>query len=155
MPYRTPSPELAALIQRHIDALGPPPGEEWHVGAWPTRVCKDELGALPLWSDLMFTWALRPDGTVLRMDRDALFHPTEPETDPLTLYAVLEQASRTIPELKPLVPEPPPGTRQCTTCGGNGLLERQVAGATATILCPGCDGLGWRILPDPPAGAPA
>lgn len=154
MPTRTPPPELSALIQREIDALGPEPGQEWHLGAWPTRVCKEELGALPLWADLIFTWALCPDGTVLRMDRDSLFHPTEPETDPFVLYAVLEQASRMIPELTVLVPDAPAGTRQCTRCGGTGTVERQVDGATRLEVCMGCDGLGWIHHPDLPAGAP-
>lgn len=147
---RTPSPELSAFIQREIDALGPAPGEGWHPGDWPTRVCKEELGALPIWADLIFTWALRPDGTVLRMDRDSLFHPSEPETDPLALYAALEQASRMIPELRVLVPDAPAGTRPCTRCGGTGSLERQVDGGLD--LCTACGGLGWVIPPDPPAG---
>jgi hypothetical protein len=150
MPYRTPSAELAGLIQRHIDALGPGPGEEWHPGAWPTRVCKEELGALPLWADLIFTWALRPDGTVLRMDRDSLFHPTEPETDPFARFAVLEQASRMHPELAVLVPDPPAGTRRCTTCGGDGSVEEPVRGERRTIFCRSCGGMGWIILPAGP-----
>lgn len=155
MASRTPSPELSALIRRHIDALGPAPGEEWHPGDWPTRVCKEELGALPLWADLIFTWALRPDGTVLCMDRDSLFHPSEPETDPLTLYAVLEQASRTYPELQPLVPDPPPGTRQCSRCDGAGSQQREENGEARLVQCPRCRGVGWMISPDPRAAAPA
>ena len=154
MPTRTPSPELSALIQREIDALGPAPGEEWHIGAWPTRVCKEELGALPIWADLIFTWALRPDGTVLRMDRDSLFHPTEPETDPLALFGALEQASRMMPELRPLVPDAPEGARHCATCGGTGTVEEDAEGETRTVFCIGCFGLGWRIFPDSSAGPP-
>ncbi|HYR10095.1 MAG TPA: hypothetical protein VEQ60_20145 [Longimicrobium sp.] len=155
MPMRTPSAEISAEIQRQIDALGPAPGEAWHPGAWPTRVCKEELGALPLWADLIFTWALRPDGTVLRMDRDTLFHPTEPETDSFTLYAVLEQASRMTPGLAPLVPDPPAGTRRCTACGGAGGFERQADGKTRTDFCQSCGGLGWVDYPDPSAGESA
>lgn len=153
MQTRTPSPELSAHIQREIDALGPAPGEQWHPGAWPTRVCKEELGALPLWADLIFTWALRPDGTVLRMDRDSLFHPTEPETDPLALYAALEQASRMDPELAVLVPDPPAGTRKCATCGGMGHYEKREGDAERTVMCLSCGGLGW-IVPHSPAGPP-
>jgi hypothetical protein len=152
MPNRTPSAEQSAEIQRQIDALGPPPGEAWHPGAWPTRVCREELNALPLLANEIFTWALRPDGAVLRMDRDSLFHPTEPETDPLTVYAVLERAARESPQLKPMVPDPPAGTRQCTTCGGDGVLEREAGGETRTVLCQRCGGLGWIDYPDP-AGA--
>jgi hypothetical protein len=76
------------------------------------------------------------------MDRDSLFHPTEPETDPLTIYAVLERAALESPQLKPLVPEPPAGTRRCTTCGGDGVLERELGGETRTLLCQRCGGLG-------------
>ncbi|HEX2076166.1 MAG TPA: hypothetical protein VHG08_00605 [Longimicrobium sp.] len=147
MRSRTPSAELSAHIQRQIDDLGPAPGEEWHPGAWPTRVCKEELGALPIWADIIVTWALRPDGTVLRMDRDSLFHPTEPETDPLALYAALEQAARLDPELAVLVPDPPAGTRRCTTCGGVGHYEQVVGEEKRLACCLGCGGLGWVIFP--------
>lgn len=147
MPIPTPSPELSAEIQRQIDAMQPIDGVEWQLGEWPNRVCKEELGALPLWADLIFTWALRPDGTVLCMDRDSLFHPTEPETDPLVLFAVLEQAARMIPELRPLVPDAPTGTRACTRCGGHGHLEEGTGQAVQTVFCWGCNGLGWIIRP--------
>jgi hypothetical protein len=151
MPIRTPSAELSAHIQREIDALGPAPGEAWHLGAWPTRVFKEEWGALPIWADVIFSWGLRPDGTVLRMDRDALFHPTEPETDPLALFAALEQAARVDPALAPLVPDPPPGAHPCTTCGGIGYHEESVGDEMRGVSCLGCGGLGWIIRPDPPA----
>ena len=144
---RTPSAELAAHIQREIDALGPAPGEAWHPGDWPARVCKEELGALPIFADIIFTWALRPDGTMLRMDRDTLFHPTEPETDPLALFAALEQASRQDPELAALVPDPPPGARHCTTCGGIGYYEKQEGDEKRLDFCLGCGGLGWVVDP--------
>ena len=143
MPIPTPSPELSAEIQRRIDALRPIDGVAWQLGEWPTRVCKQELNALPLWADLIFSWALRADGTVLCMDRDALMHPTEPETDPLTLFAVLEQAARMIPELQPLVPDAPAGTRHCDRCGGRGHLEE----GEGLAICPRCRGLGWYIPP--------
>lgn len=154
MPDRTPSAEQSADIQRRIDELGPPPGEPWHPGAWPTRVCKEELNALPLLANLIFTWALRPDGTVLCMDRDSLFHPTEPETDPLAIYAVLEHAARESPALGPLVPDPPSRTRRCATCGGEGVYDTAVEGATRTVLCQSCDGFGWIHGPDRSAEAP-
>lgn len=149
MPSRTPTAEQSAEIQRQIDALAPPAGDAWHPGAWPTRVCREELNALPLLASEIFTWALRPDGTVLCMDRDSLLHPTEPETDPLAIYAVLHRAALESPVLKPLVPDPPAGARRCALCGGEGVLEKGAGGETRVVLCPRCHGLGWIDHPDP------
>jgi hypothetical protein len=87
------------------------------------------------------------------LDRDSLFHPTEPEADPLIVYAVLEHAARESPVLRTVVPHPPPGTRRCATCGGDGDYDTAVAGETRTVLCQTCDGFGWIIDSGRSAGA--
>ncbi len=130
------APELAARIQRRIDELEPAsPGD------WPVRVCKEELNSLPLHSNSIYIWAIRPDGTVLCMDYEAFAHPTEPETNALALYAVMVHGARRYPELQEVVPAPPAGARPCGTCGGTGR-DGEEAGAHGSCL--GCSGLGWN-----------
>lgn len=140
MNYVKPSPELTTQIQGWIKELHPDT-----LGAWPIRVCKEELNALPIHSTLIYLWALQPDGTVLCMDHEALFHPTEPETDPLNIYASLANGSRKYPELRELLLSPPTGARPCTSCNGTGIQEQKLGEATNSISCYGCSGMGWII----------
>jgi hypothetical protein len=136
-----PTPELAARIQNWISEL-----KAESLGAWPVRVCRDELNALPVLSNLIYIWALRPDGTVLCLDHESFSHHTEPETDPLILYAAFVCGAKEYPELQELVPPPPAGTRLCGSCGGTGLQTQE---GIAMISCYGCRGLGWIISPLP------
>ena len=130
------APDLAVRIQRRIDDLRPPDS----LGHWPTRVCKRELNALPLHGNWVYLWALQPDGTVLCMDHEALGHPTEPETDPLVIYAVLAHGSRIYPELPELVPARPEGARPCSVCEAAGMVK---SGLESYDSCLGCRGLGY------------
>ena len=132
----TMSAELSSRIQDLIDELDPPD----ELGYWPTRVCKYELNALPLHGNVIFIWALRPDGTLLRMDHESLNHPTEPESDQFLVFAVLANASKTIPELSDVVPVQPEGARPCARCDATGMVAR---GPDAYECCLGCNGMGW------------
>ena len=131
----TPAPELAARIQQRIDELQPKSPR-----AWPVRVCKEELNALPLHGNILFLWAIQPDGTVLCMDHEAFGHPTEPEIDPLTVYAVVEQGARSYPELQALIPACPARAQACAACGGQGYTQE-----ATNAHCFRCSGLGWFI----------
>jgi hypothetical protein len=139
-----PSPQLAARILTWIDEL-----RADSRGEWPIRVCKEELNALPLHGNLIYLWAIRADGTLLCMDHEAFAHPTEPETDPLTRYAVLLHGARKYSELQELIPPPPEGARPCGICGGTGLQEQEAAGQLYETSCGGCSGLGWVSAPTP------
>jgi hypothetical protein len=132
----SPSAELAARIQRLINELqvGDP------LRNWPVRVCKEDLNALPVQANYIYDWALRPDGTVLRMDREELNHPTEPETDPLVIYAVIAHGADYYPELQELLPDLPAGAQPCEHCDGTGYGPGDVSWRCST-----CDGLGWMI----------
>jgi hypothetical protein len=132
------SAAISARIQSLIDELQP--GDS--LGQWLTRVCKDELNALPLRGNRIYLWALRPDGTVLRMDHEAFNHPAEPETDPLVLHAVLTHGARTHPDLQDLVPARPDGARPCRSCEGSGMVACKQDGYDS---CLGCNGLGWVV----------
>lgn len=142
MSHLIPSPELAAAVRRRVDELRPN-----SLGDWPTRVCKEELNALPLHGNVVYLWALRPDGTILCMDHEAFNHPTEPETDPLIIYAVLAQGARIYPELQSWVPPRPAGAQQCDVCQGSGTKQSD----GAITHCFKCRSLGWFIpgnIPD-------
>jgi len=134
---QAPSPEAAAALQRRIDALDPQaPGD------WPTRVCKQELNALPLRAgSALYLWAIRPDGVVLRLDLDALRDASQPETDPLLRFAVVLHGARRYPELQDFIPPPPRNVRPCDACTGTGSTEE----AGATVECGRCDGFGWYV----------
>ncbi len=130
------SPELSERIQRSIDGIE----TDDTLGRWLWRVCRDDLNALPLCGNQIYLWALRPDGTVLCVDHESFARETEPETDPLVLYAVLSHGLRDHPELGELVPAPPAGARPCGSCDGTGIVER---GPEISETCLGCRGLGW------------
>src|SRR5262245_9783000 len=96
------SPELSAEVQRRIDELDPARAD-----APRARVCKENLNALPLYYDEHIVWALRPDGILLRLGREATGHPPSPETDPAQVSQVLVWGARRYPELLELVPDAP------------------------------------------------
>jgi hypothetical protein len=130
------SPELAQRIQRHLTDL---PNQ---FGAWPVRLSKKKLNALPLHGDQIYLWALRPDGVVLCLDHESASLTVREESDPLTLYAVLVQGAQKYPELQELVPPRPLGVRQCEPCSGTGVI----VGAETTTGCMRCRGLGWHVI---------
>ena len=127
-----PWPEDAAgRIQRRIDELNPA-----DFGQWPSRVCKEDLRALPIWGRGIDLWALRPTGEILVLDLDSVRHETWSEDDPLNRFAAMIHGAETYPELTDLIPPPPENTRPCTLCRTAGRDE----GASS---CPSCSGLGW------------
>ena len=131
------SAALSASIQRHIDDLAVRAAQ---AGNWPTRVSKDELNALPLHANSIYMWSLRPDGVVLCMDHESFGHATEPETDPVMIYAVLLHGATTYPDLVSLVPDRPAAAKPCNSCNATGMVKRE----SETIEgCLGCSGLGW------------
>ncbi len=94
------SPKLSADVQRLIDEVDPARAD-----APRARACKENLNALPLLYDEHVVWALRPDGTVLRLGREATGHPPSPETDPERVAQILARGARRYPELLELVPD--------------------------------------------------
>jgi hypothetical protein len=132
------SPELAERIQRHLTDL--PEG----FGAWPVRLSKKKLNALPLHGDEIYLWALRPDGVVVCLDHESASLPVWEESDPLTLFAVLVQGAKKYPELQELVRRPE-GVQQCDPCSGTGVISE----ATTASGCMRCRGLGWHMIVRP------
>jgi hypothetical protein len=131
------TPELSAAVQRQIDALlsdGPKDG--------PGRDCLEQ-NALPLHGTLIYLWALQPNGTVLCMDHEAFTRPTEPETDPLTLFAVMAHGAQRYSELESLLPAPPDGIEICGDCNGRGYGAED---DPENNYCLRCRGLGWLTL---------
>jgi hypothetical protein len=133
----TPSPDLAARIQRWVEEL-PTEGMQ----NWVGRLCRSN-DAIPLHCTQIYLWALRTDGHVLSIDHESFARRAEPETNPLTAYAALAQGARVYPELRELLAHNPAGARQCEACGGAGWTQSQPP-AQDTDCCHWCDGMGWR-----------
>ena len=130
-----PSAKLAARIQGWIDDMDTPDSLQ----NWPRRLCR-RANALVIAGTGAFLWALRPSGEMLRLDTDDVRQSLEPETDSRYLYAVIASASeRVYPELRELMPEPPPEVRRCPVCGGRDTPPRR----SVDCLC--CFGLGWCV----------
>ena len=133
-----PSSELAASIQRQIDELRTEPIQ---YGLW--RVCK-ELNALPIHGNLVYLWAIRPDGVVLCIDHEAFNHPTEVEVDPAAIYEALVQGSSACPELRGLLPVRPADAELCKACWGGGEVAKSApVSAGVNGICSRCEGRGW------------
>jgi hypothetical protein len=138
----TPSPDLAARIQRWIDEL-PTEG----IQNWISRLCKQH-DSIPLHCTQIYLWALRPDGQVLSIDHESFARRAELENNRVTAYAALAQGARTYPELSELLTHNPAGVRRCEVCGGLGWTEARPP-AQGTDSCHSCVGMGW-YAPRPP-----
>jgi hypothetical protein len=133
----TPSPQLSAQIRAWIGALSTE-----GIGNWVLKACK-EAGILPLHSSSIYIWAINVDGQILCMDHEAFGNPIEIETDPLTLYGVLNQGISAYPGLSELLPTCPPNVRQCDGCAGKGWVK--LPHETYSDCCLSCNGLGWGL----------
>jgi HEAT repeat protein len=108
----------------------------WEPADWVGRACKERDG-LPLSGNQIYMWALRPDGEILCIDHESFTRHTEPETDPLTRFAMMVHGARKYPELRDTIPRPPADARPCDECSGTGARPGQESG------CLSCGGRGW------------
>jgi hypothetical protein len=136
---RTPTPELAGRIRELIAQL--PPAGLGQVGVRLGR----EYEMLPLASNSIYLWGLRPNGVILCVDHESFAQRAEVETDPVAAYAAMMQGVQRHPELQPLVPERPPGVVRCDACGGRGYIL--APGQRIADGCLQCAGLGWHHSP--------
>jgi hypothetical protein len=132
-----PAEDHSAQVQKRIDELAPDPITAWHLVA-----CKESFNALPLFGNMLYTWAMRPDGSVLRFDRDAVGNRIEEETNPIALFSVIAFGASHYPELVPLIPQPPKSIRLCPDCMGKGWIDD-----ADPTHCSNCDGVGWTGEP--------
>ncbi len=92
---RAPSPELAALIRRWVQAL---PAE-----GMVNRLCKENDAILLDCSDI-YLWVLRTDGQVLCIDHESFAQRAEPESDAEVAYGRIKVGAMEHPELLELLP---------------------------------------------------
>ncbi len=99
-------------------------------------------GAIALMGTIGAIWMLRPDGTF--WDADADFgKPLTPLPPELEITAIVAGVQR-FPWLKELLPAEPPGTLDCSFCGGHGqLAPKNARPGSAGVFCPKCQALGW------------
>ena len=131
------TPEISLCLQKWIDEAKAQVEDTF--AGWPLGQCLSE-GALLLFNTRIDSWGIQPSGVVLYGDFDKLLMTSE--TDLKTIYAVVEYASRKLPELKGALPPQPAGLKHCDTCGGTGVPS---APPGDRGRCLSCDGLGWQI----------
>jgi HEAT repeat protein len=119
-----PTPELSGWIRSRIDALeGGKAGQRHRV--------------LPLHeSSARRLWSLRPDGSLLVSDLDAVRNAPRLVEDPLTRFVMLLRGSRAMPELAVLL-VPPKEACVCNDC--------LATGRSGEVDCGRCRGLGWVL----------
>jgi hypothetical protein len=128
--------------KKHINKTTIYPKKTDPTMGYPVTYSRDVLNAYPLHSNLIYMWAIRPDGTLLCMDHEAFSHATEPESDPLIHFAVIVKGARSYAELEALVPLPPKGTQPCLKCNTSGWVSD---GQGDNERCPRCNGYGWHL----------
>lgn len=132
---RRPSEALRQRLRRWIDDLDADEtlqGFRSRIG-WGDRDFMRKAGLYPLHLDAAYFWYVTPDGDVLVEDNDRFGHPLDPEDNPCAAINAVAQGARARPELRELLPEPPPGATDCPRCGGTGV---------SVGMCV-CAGLGW------------
>jgi hypothetical protein len=108
-----------------------------------------EAGGILLFGTIGSEAYLRPDGTVwYRRATDWLNDEDKfewHEGHGNERWAALVLGSRSMPELRALLPVRPLGTPDCVRCKGQGeiLLNGQPTGKDDGIICPTCGALGW------------
>jgi len=128
-------PPLAALIRAAVDARS----RETDVPAKGAR----RHGGIPLADAFLIVYFLRPDGSIWEVDMEAdkaVARPVPPEQH----VRLLAAGAKRYPWLAELLPKVPAGATLCPDCRGEGEIHpgpvRQIHG----VVCPHCDGLGWR-----------
>ena len=126
------SQDTANAIRARISELS---GED----RWKCHDTARRHQALPLYADLGGILFLRPDGEVL-VGSGVSGEMLEVETNRAWNITLRVIAAEQYPELKPLLPEKPPGASTCTSCDGSG----KAVVASGHVTCGGCFGLGWQ-----------
>lgn len=131
------TPEISLCLQKWIDEAKSQVKDTF--AGWPLGQCLSE-GALLLFNTRVDSWGIQASGVVLYGDFDKLL--MTPETDLRAIYAVVEYASRKLPELREALPPQPDGLKHCDTCSGTGVHSASPGDGGR---CLSCDGLGWQI----------
>jgi hypothetical protein len=130
------------LIAREVDSCLQHPNPRQHRAL--TEAVR-RLRAWPVYGDIGGTLLLGADGEVYCQDHTTMEARLEAEPGWRTLAWVV--AAERVPELRVLLPERPPGVRDCPPCGGSRLVH---VTPVTHVWCGACWGLGWER----PEGAP-
>jgi hypothetical protein len=132
---RAPTPDLSARIAARIVAYAQDPASPYHDAA-------ARHGALLLHFGWGTDFAIRPDGTVIRIDEVQISGPDEDiwYRDFNWPVATVAFAVSRYPELKLLLPPRPDDAVDCPACGGRGMIPFK----GVPLLCE-CLGLGWVV----------
>jgi hypothetical protein len=134
---RVPSPQLAARMRELVAEFPARAANEGTI-----RLCRAS-GMLPLATNSIYLWGLRPDGVMLCVDHESSSQRAEVETDPVAAYGAMMQGVQRYPELQPLIPQRPPGVVRCDACDGRGYIRQP--GQRIADECLRCAALGWHF----------
>jgi hypothetical protein len=132
---RAPTPDISARIASRITQYAQDPSSPYHEAA-------ARHGALLLYFGWGTDFAIRPDGTVIRIDEVPIDDPSQDlwyANCNWQIVAVVFGARR-YPELKLLLPSRPDDALTCPSCSGRGMIL--IGGKQ--VLCE-CHGLGWVV----------
>ena len=79
---------------------------------------------------------------VFCLDHESFRQNGEPETDPHALYSAFVHGAQRHPELRELIPDPPPDIIKCQRCDGRGWTREP--GEPFSTGCLRCAATGWH-----------
>ena len=94
---------------------------------------------LPLYVGWLSTIGLRPDGSFVRWDQEAVSPGLRPLSIRYWQRMAICQGAKTHPELAVLLPPRPAEAVTCSVCGGSGTIV-----GAPQLVCE-CGGAGWSI----------
>ncbi|MBK7582659.1 MAG: hypothetical protein IPI67_20985 [Myxococcales bacterium] len=137
MPRISVEPEAREFIAERIARFKTEAPQELQ---WQTEYVRTNQ-ALPLYIGWTETFAIRPDGDLVRWSTEGEWPGVRPLDGAIWINSALVQGAKRYPQLKSLIPDRSTDARTCDDCGGTGTIGG-VPGPFDNVVCR-CGGIGW------------